>query len=398
MKKFFIEWLGIGMCLFLFVSLFGCLALSNSCGAVHYELHEFEKKAIESRLKIKKFHVTFSKRPESFYNREHSPSSEHMPLEVVYYLDGEKSRRDIVKRHKNSLTGEDGLTHIDVWTEDSHTNYSSGILESGERSGVGITKRHILDPLQYGLMNSSGDIRALGFASSGVTFKLSLSRPVGVTNRVDNSVQDDTINGVYCKKFCYYNHESGSRLSYWIAPSKGYSVIRAETKSNDNGCDMSKINYVSNRDREDMIAQYKYIYSVTSVDVAEYKNTGIWFPISMNYERGDGNGEIHNSEKYAITVHSLNESLDPKIFGLAGMDVPVGTYVMLVPDSGDDNYYWDGKKVAGEYASRFADQGGGGVVSFFVRMLLIITGLAMISMFFFLQYLAYRRKISGNQK
>jgi hypothetical protein len=361
----------------------------NSFFAEEYKLHEFEKKAIENRLKIQKYHITISGSP--FFIEAHQMTQ--VPIEKTFYLDGDKSRWDITFEREYPSGEKIISTYIRVWADDNETKFDTGVDSHGSKSAVSIIPKSYLGPLQYGLLNHSNILRA-GFNSCGLISNELTSKIIGVTDRLDSSVQDDTLNGIKCKKFSYVHPNYGIKCTYWIADSKGYSVLRMESKSYDGTFDESRINYAPNCEHEYVKSAYGYLHNITAVEVAEYKNSGLWFPVSMNFERRDAHGKLHCSEQYTITVHSLNESLDPKFFELAGMNIPAGTDIMKLPESSDDNFYWDGKKIVSEFGkTSFGSHATASPTKISpLRLLIIIIGLAMISMACFFKYLAYRKK------
>jgi hypothetical protein len=53
------------------------------------------------------------------------------------------------------------------------------------------------------------------------------------------------------------------------------------------------------------------------------------------------------SANLAIEVVSFNKPLDPKLFDERGLDLPVGTLVLMDPEPVPDTYTWDGEKIVG---------------------------------------------------
>ncbi|MDR0705650.1 MAG: hypothetical protein LBF88_11760 [Planctomycetaceae bacterium] len=137
---------------------------------------------------------------------------------------------------------------------------------------------------------------------------------------------------------------------------------------------------------------------LTELQVAKDAKSGIWFPVSSHFTRLY-QGKLELSEKLKIEIISLNQSLDISYFTPEKMEVPVGTFVTLPPESTMQNYYWDGEKIVGENGSVFdtrkSDKENR---STRLRVLLIAAGLAMISIACFRKYLDYKNRFSNNKR
>jgi hypothetical protein len=58
--------------------------------------------------------------------------------------------------------------------------------------------------------------------------------------------------------------------------------------------------------------------------------SGIWFPISSEYTYSE-NGNLIETEKVEIVIHSLNQRIDPSLFTIAGIGLPEGTKILHDP-------------------------------------------------------------------
>lgn len=177
---------------------------------------------------------------------------------------------------------------------------------------------------------------------------------------------DEVLDGIECKKITCTNPENKNSATYWIAPALGSSIIRIDCDDNE-GCVDS-----------------------TVLQVAKDTRSGIWLPTSSKFTR-IAQGKLEISEELRIEVLSLNQSLDLSYFTPQKMEVPVGTLTIMMPESTEQNYFWDGEKIVGENGSVFENTGERNHFSN-IRLFLIAVGLAMVSVACFWKFMACREK------
>lgn len=155
----------------------------------------------------------------------------------------------------------------------------------------------------------------------------------------------------------------GAAMSYWVVPSWGYSVVKMELKSDDDG-----------------VAK-KFSVQCAVKEVAK----GIWFPSEVHWQ--DVAGEAwKRKEDLRIEVVSINRPIDQSIFGPGTMGIPPGTDVArVVSGTGSGPLKWDGKAIVPrsreEALARLAVPDGSGhrlrpMVMLATSLLLALAGLA----------------------
>jgi hypothetical protein len=109
-----------------------------------------------------------------------------------------------------------------------------------------------------------------------------------------------------------------ANIDIWLVPEWGHSVVR-----------------ISEADER----MERWLES----KVALHRPSKLWFPAACTL--GTTIAEKTAIEEEAkITLTSLNEPVEAKVFALAGMDLPVDLPVAYVP-SPTGRYYWDGKEI-----------------------------------------------------
>lgn len=66
--------------------------------------------------------------------------------------------------------------------------------------------------------------------------------------------------------------------------------------------------------------------------IEKHLPSGIWFPISSEYTYSV-NGNLVETEKVVLDIHSLNQRIDPSLFTIAGIGLPEGTKILHDPKS-----------------------------------------------------------------
>jgi hypothetical protein len=356
--------------LLIFVGLFPIMTLTTSFSAETYCLSLEERRAIENRKKIQRYHIEVEC---SSFDRYH-PHSQTI-VGRSFFVDGDSMRYDTKYKRKVHFKDEsDFYSLIHIWTKDQFIEYLSGADEAGEKWAVSIKPR---DEETDNANPLPPDIRSLGFNPCGY-LSSAIENYVGDTERSNLSVTDELLNGVPCKKIEYTHAKYGSVRTYWIAPSLGYSVIRMMV-------------YYDGIPRESTQELSAPMTNCTDVEVSEYKNTGLWFPKTMNFVRTNkATEEIELKQEFNINIVSLNERIAPEIFTLKALNMPAGTPVMLMPESIDNNYFWDGYDIKSEFGVPYAKSDEPKSHSF-LRTILILIGLGLICAACIAKYIELRQ-------
>ncbi|MDR0703502.1 MAG: outer membrane lipoprotein-sorting protein [Planctomycetaceae bacterium] len=286
------------------------------------QIFEEEKLCLENRLKMKTWHIVFNR---NIVDKE--DTDRNNVIQNVYIYDINRQRSDKTKLQESLDKEIKPCTRTYFYDGKRMHSYESGIDKDGATWALEFrTPDGSREKEQY---ESYFDVRILGMNTSGIYLRLPLTALITTSypEIKRGEIVDETCNGIPCKKITYildnrpYSH-------CWIAPSKGYSVIRFEIRSTDG-----------------------IYYEYTDLKVQEYKNSGIWYPYYSKFERYENN-ELTISEEMDIDVISINEPIDDKYFSLASLNIPPGTMV-ADPELGRGNYVWDGKEVVSEDFYRY---------------------------------------------
>lgn len=308
---------------------------SATCGAS--EVAEIEDRVLAGRTAITQAHMVFES------SITYLKDSEERPLDIVrtFYLDGEKVRCDERRRYDQQQwfirqpydPGAAYFTEKRCFSEDEFFLYSDCVSADGKQLIVRVTERgRALKIDGYRVP----DLRNLGltpdsFANSG--FDL-MERFIRAPHRENLSVSPAVEQGEECQRIQFTLR--GTFVQVWVAPSKGYSILRHRGEF-----DFEDTHYVDD----------------IQLNVKEHNESGIWFPVSSHYRRTE-NGRRTREERLKVTIVSLNGPLDPKLFTLAGLDIPVGERVSKQGASPlDYHLVWDGDRVISTRASATQQSG-----------------------------------------
>lgn len=216
------------------------------------------------------------------------------------------------------------------------------------------------------------DIRSIGFHPSGFLLNFPIDDLLRNYGALERTMEDEEIDGIPCKKISL-NTSAGSQCAIWIAPSRGFSPLRC----------------VARLPQYDMSDQ-------TDVVVSEWNGSGLWFPTASKYVRTMA-GKIVHHEEAVIHVESLNQPLPAETFELAGLDIPVGRAVVMVPEAGPLRL-WDGKNVitAGSRRPQAQVAAGGKRETSWI-LIVNATVLAFVCVFLSLRYVQSRIRAGGEK-
>jgi hypothetical protein len=275
--------------------------------------------AVENRLKIKQWHVRLD-----CVNTGHL--QDRLPTIFSFYVDGQRKREEKTFPKLEGQNNNQTSTTISLLDNQSYYLYQK--IDNLNKPTMPIYQAE-----QVGKYAPKDvfemDFRVFGFAPLEFgrgkdplrAFVTNLEHYKNVEKITMNS---ETINGIACKKIKYFMDKGDAYFAIWFALDYAYSPIRVETES-----------------------KQHQLFDYTTVEVNQYKNTDIWVPGKVIAERLI-NGQSHRKTEYTITVYSINEPLDPKVFTLEGLNIPVGTPVDMHPDPEHLPRLWDGKKVVTE--------------------------------------------------
>jgi hypothetical protein len=227
------------------------------------------------------------------------------------------------------------------------------------------------------------DIRSLGITPSvDIRFDSdTLTAYIGNPQRNNLMMSDDIIGDKKCCKisFSLLKHPEENMMSIWICPELGYNPLKFEIDFPN----LKTINYYKGRQR-----------GTFDIEVSNNNNKKIWFPkkISCRAMHGEHLDKLISSRNLAIEVVSFNKSLDPKLFDERGLDLPVGTLVLMDPEPPvPDTYTWDGEKIVG-LSGATLEQVILPARSNAFRYFLIAAGFALISIACLFKYFELRKK------
>jgi hypothetical protein len=225
------------------------------------------------------------------------------------------------------------------------------------------------------------DIRIFGITPTiDLRFKPQpLTAFIGNPQRSNLMMSDDMIGDKKCFKisFSFMKRKEENVMSIWICPELGYNPLKLE------------MNFTVSE--SDYKGKQKTIFDI---EVSNNNNKKIWFPKKINCKvmRGANLDNLFRSVNLAIEVVSFNKRLDPKLFDEHGLDLPVGTLVLIDPEPPvPDTYTWDGEKIvslSGATLEPYVISSRGNAFRYF----LIAAGLALISIACLFMYLELRKK------
>ncbi|NQT14623.1 MAG: hypothetical protein HQ582_17835 [Planctomycetes bacterium] len=298
------------------------------------EIAAIERRVIANRLAMHQWRIRVSFTRESKGTRREPDAP--VGTGYTFYLDGKRSRVDWTFRYIKKPPGidEGSYTSTAIWSDDQHIDYSTQCFEDGAKSALEVADR------EWSLKNeANGEIRlpplrALGMLPFGLLINGTMTDCIGNPNRTELRMSDDIVDGIKCKKISFVS-EGGLPSRVWVAPDMGPSVVRME--------------------QEWKAKSHNYFYR-TDVVVEEYRNTGIWFPVSAEWRQSQDGNDSTMREAVQVEILSLNEPLDPKFFTIADLNVPAGSFVNKRPSTA--NHIWDAEQVVNENSAELLDQRG----------------------------------------
>lgn len=143
----------------------------------------------------------------------------------------------------------------------------------------------------------------------------------------DKLVSTESREEPYQGQRCYVTTKTrtnGVQITSWILPDRQWVVAKIETRFASGG--------------------RPQIHSIET-DYALHQPSGVWFPSGYRHRVTDGDRETQHDD-LTVKVHQLGSYVDPVVFTVADMNIPVGTGVLQSPTKLQGFLYWDGLKVA----------------------------------------------------
>ncbi len=241
------------------------------------------------------------------------------------YFDGRKIRGDVTRLDGQKSDERDApAREINCFNDKSFIYYNDEPIGGGHSMAINLVDlRSFTNDRET---HSVSDPRLLGIAPTDVAMLVyfRLNALVVGSGTEPRSVSREAYKGQDC--YVVSRGASGGpgkgRLRLWIAPAKGMGVVRSERRS---GSDDSAI-----------------VDSVES-ELERIEGPGIWYPRTCHYRRVEG-GKVTREQDVLVTSATFNQPIDPAVFTLAGMEVPVGKRVLPTP-SENGTFMWDGHRV-----------------------------------------------------
>ena len=142
-----------------------------------------------------------------------------------------------------------------------------------------------------------------------------------VAERSDCQMDEELLDGMITRKSSFLRAD-GKRVTFWFAPELDDNVIQTEFSM----------------EMRDGRVRKQRVHSKLQKYSAE-----ILFPEECEYSCWHGD-ELIDHERWVVKEAVFNGPIDPVVFTLAGLDVPVGTFVATVSDSPTVKT-WDGEKL-----------------------------------------------------
>ncbi|MCG6157244.1 hypothetical protein [Rubinisphaera margarita] len=298
------------------------------------EIDRLETAVLLNRQKINSSVVRYSS---SGYI--HKLSSPMVPTESTVYFDGDYFRFDKVDLAiTEKLKSEEAEPHVGadyiVYSPDASVTWSS--IPAVEYTVV----VSVSPPQEFFTSdNHYIDLRKVGMNGFGIyddDRAFFIDSTIRGEGRSDFTLTRDEINGYPVQVLSFTQSgqnnslelkDTPKRISVYIDENRGPSVVRVERSTDYGNGWISKV--------------------VSNTEVTLLDGTDIWVPKKHSVMSYD-NGQLQSESHCDIEILSLNEPIDPEMFSLNALGIPIGTPVSLLKDDVDprDRYEWDGSTIA----------------------------------------------------
>lgn len=274
---------------------------------------QIEAKVLASRRQIHSGKVSFT------INMTKADGSEReTPLTVWFDHDKKKIRTDGIVPAKKSIAPYRQIQCVNCEKPDYSVEYHEVILENGGQVVLQLA------PVKGGRTFRLFDPRLLGFIPEQplVLYTCHLESVIGRGDSSSPTVRQDRLRGVDCYVIAF-DTKNLNRYEYWVAPSKGYMLLRIGVTDMNPGSGIS---------------------TVVENELRQFERGGIWYPKTCVCTRTD-KGKVVRKGVVRTTSAEFNV-IDDSVFSLAGMGLK--DYVVVdyrKPDGTSTTYTWKGQKL-----------------------------------------------------
>lgn len=270
---------------------------------------ELRAAALKSRMAIHRASVELN------VHRKTKEEPEY-DVKVRSWLDQGKFRTDV---YRPSRAGNQGPYREVYALNDREHIVFSDIPENDERlPDITIIEKSKYSPNKH---NQGIDIRKLGISPvDSLIQAYHLQEVLSRGDLFEEAIESSSLDGLACWKVTFKTRD-GLDWELWFCPDQGNSLIRSQMSEKSTNYQWT----VDSRSRP-------------------FGSPPIWFPVQLQYTAVE-KGVVNRVEKTEITIHSINEPIDPAVFTVAGINPPAGTRAMIYPyDPSTGNIWsWDGK-------------------------------------------------------
>jgi hypothetical protein len=295
-------------------------------GATPEEIAAVEDRVIANRMAVKSWHVRVS-----YSFPIGGTDAERGYIAITSFLDGSRQREDSTmayeKHERFPGLKSDHYETYHIYKPEEDIAFGTSQSPTGAVRALEIISkdRGAANPVDDSL--KVFDVRWIAWHSEGSLVPIPMTDVLRNPRYVNREMIDETLRGVACKKLTFglegTQGITDDKNSVWIAPEMGYSILEYRLDYHEGAVQ------IANR---------------TTVEVQEWKNTGIWFPVASVCEKTT-DGRVTYRQEATIEVYSLNEPLDSKHFTASALNVPIGRAVYVQPNPEFKNRVWDGEKV-----------------------------------------------------
>lgn len=204
--------------------------------------------------------------------------------------------------------------------------YSPDLYSDGSRVAVTTTSipdakkefvDHVIDPLVVGMVAES-----FGHLPTTTVDALLGGMPI------NSAVQEDGVDGTSLGLPASlvkvgYDSVNGTRVTLWISPAQGNSLVRAEI--------------------EGRHPSYGLISSAMQAHQAQFEAGDVWFPRTVRFTRSI-DGRVSMDETITILRASFNEPIAESEFSMTALEIRPGTEVIELSEESSTDRVWNGER------------------------------------------------------
>lgn len=201
------------------------------------------------------------------------------------------------------------LTPTDFILHDATTYQGQGAnpVRMGARGEAGASESKVFSVEMLGLIPMPSDL----------LFRTNVDAFYEVPDRSDCETDDEDLDGLKTLRSSYIRKD-GKRVTFWFAPELDDSIVQTEFS----------MTFPDGRVRTQRVHSKLEQYG------------GIWFPAECEYSCWFAD-KLIDREHWVVKDPVFNASIDPSVFTLAGVDVPLGT--LVIGSSDHKLKAWDGQ-------------------------------------------------------